>query len=181
MKKNSLKSEYIEEQIFNPENHPAYYEPPETIRYVGFVKLMRTADVVDLIARSPIAFALATTIALRARFHNNVSRLTGLQQGEAFLGDYKRCGMTEGQYRQAKKLLEKHRFATFRTTNRGTIAKLMDTSLFDPCNVADYDPTYEQTTSKQRADNGQATTNKNGNNGKTVKNGKTVRMKQLAR
>jgi hypothetical protein len=38
--------------------------------------------------------------------------------------------MSESQYRSAKTILTKHKFATFKSTNKGTIAKLADHRLF---------------------------------------------------
>lgn len=96
----------------------------------GFIKLMRTPDVFDLMEAYPLAFTLATMIALRARYRPTVS-VNGLKPGEAFLGDYEKCGLTERQYRTAKQKLKKGGYATFRTTNKGTIAKLADSRLFD--------------------------------------------------
>jgi len=101
----------------------------------GFVKMMRSPDISELIEVSPLAFTLAAVIALRARFRPGVS-LKGLQPGEAFLGDFRKCGLSERQYRTAKEQLSKWRFATFRATNKGTIAKLTDTRLFDVLSLA---------------------------------------------
>jgi hypothetical protein len=53
-----------------------------------------------------------------------------LGMGEALLGDFEKCGMTEQEYRTAKAQLKKWEFATFKVTGRGTIAKLTDTRLF---------------------------------------------------
>jgi hypothetical protein len=48
------------------------------------------------------------------------------------LGDWESYGMTKQEYRTAKRFLEKHGFATFRLTPRGTIGRLANTRLFDP-------------------------------------------------
>jgi hypothetical protein len=102
----------------------------------GWVKLMRSDSVEDLIAEAPLAFVLAAVIAMRARFKPGLNPVTGLFQGEAFLGDHNRYGMTQQQYRTAKRQLEKFGFAAFRTTNKGTIAKLTGTRLFEVFNFA---------------------------------------------
>ena len=138
----------------------------------GFVKMMRSPEISELIEVSPLAFTLAAVIALRARFRSGVS-LKGLQPGEAFLGDFRKCGLSERQYRTAKEQLSKWRFATFRATNKGTIAKLTDTRLFDVLSLAgdeqrDSQPTNvatDKATPQRRL-------TKNGKNDKTEKNAK---------
>ena len=52
--------------------------------------------------------------------------------GEALIGDYSTMGMTEQEYRTAKGHLIKMRFITTQSTSKGTIAKLINTELFDP-------------------------------------------------
>jgi hypothetical protein len=118
----------------------------------GFVKMMKTPDTVELIETSPLTFALAAVIAIRSRFMPGVS-LKGLKQGECFLGDHRKCGLSMRQYRTAKQNLAKWRFATFKTTNKGTIARLIDKRLFDvlgvPCDKqADSQPTSSRQLSK---------------------------------
>jgi hypothetical protein len=114
---------------------------PEIIRVepepapAWWLKMMRTDDMLELIKASPIAFTLAAVIALRARFKPGRNPITGLDQGEAFLGDHNVYGMSLQQYRTAKKNLAKWKFATFRLTSKGTVAKLTDTRLFDVLNV----------------------------------------------
>jgi hypothetical protein len=115
----------------------------------GFVKMTRSPDILELIETWPLAFALAAVIALRARYRPGVS-LKGLQPGEALLGDFTRYGMTEQQYRTCKKQLTKWNFATFKPTPKGTVAKLMDTRLFDVLNVAANGQNNRQPTDGQR-------------------------------
>jgi len=99
---------------------------------LGFVKMMRGADILELIEAAPLAFTLAAVIALRARFKPGINLKNGTCRGECFLGDFKECGMTEQQYRTAKKQLAKWGFAEFRgKRGAGTIAQLADTRLFD--------------------------------------------------
>ena len=95
----------------------------------GFVKLMRTERTLALMA-NPNAFTLASVIAYRAQ-RTDTLNVHDLRVGEALLGDYDRYGMTESQYRTAKKNLAKWRIATFRATNRGTIATLLDDTVYD--------------------------------------------------
>jgi hypothetical protein len=102
---------------------------------VWWLKMMRTPDMLELIEVSPFAFTLAAIIALRARFKPGFNPITGLNQGEAFLGDHEKYGMSLQQYRTAKKQLAKWGFATFTATSKGTTAKLTDTRLFDVLNA----------------------------------------------
>jgi len=118
----------------------------------GWIKMMRSPELVELIGTAPLAFTLAAVIAWRARFMPGKS-LKGLCPGECFLGDYKTCGMSEQQYRTAKKQLERWGFATFKATNKGTIAKLIDTRLFDVLNVTGNGQANRQPTGRQRPAN----------------------------
>jgi hypothetical protein len=131
----------------------------------GFVKMMRSPDIIELIETSPVTFTLAAVIALRARYRSGIS-LKGLQPGESFLGDYRRCGLSRQQYRTAQANLAKWRFAEFRPTNKGTIAKLIDVRLFDVLNESGNQQTNQQPT------NGQPLTNK----GKKEKQEKNLTM-----
>ena len=114
----------------------------------GWIKMMRGEEILELIEASPNAFTLAAMIALRARFKRGVNPMNGLSQGEAFLGDYKACGMSEQQYRTAKKQLEKWGFVTFKATSKGTIAKLKNTRLFDVLNLSANGQANRRPTSK---------------------------------
>jgi len=96
---------------------------------VGWFKAMRTDEAIELIAKNPLAYTLAAMIALRARWRAGFNR-HGLDVGEAMLGDFEKCGMSEKQYRTAKKHLEDGGFAAFKRSNKGTIARLIDTRLF---------------------------------------------------
>jgi hypothetical protein len=130
---------------------------------IGYVQLLRTAETEEFMRRDPKGFILAAFIALRARRTGKLN-FDGLRIGEAMLGDFATYGMTEGEYREAKKRLEKIEFATFRTTGKGTIAKLINTDVFDPNlennNGQNNAPHNGGTTEKQRRRNGGATTNK---------------------
>jgi hypothetical protein len=144
------------EYIPGDENESQIAEPAPIANHRGWLKLMRTDAILDLIERSPLAFTLATIIALRAKFSPGHDPITNLDQGEAFLGDFKRCGMSRQQYRTAQKVLEKCGLATFKSTSKGTIAKLVDIRLFDVLNVT----ATNKATSSQPAANQRPTTNK---------------------
>lgn len=95
----------------------------------GWFKASRSTEAIELIAKNNDAFILAYVIAYRARYNEEFNRHS-LGLGEAFLGDYRQYGMTEKRYRVAKMLLEKHGFAAFKGTNKGTVARLCDSRLF---------------------------------------------------
>jgi len=108
---------------------------------------------------------LLKIIAGRARRTNEFNVLN-LKIGEAFLGDYRSYGMTQQQYRTAKKQLTKWGFATFRATSKGTVATLLDDSIYDINPVTSNKPA----TNKQQKGNEQLTTNNNDNNGNNDNN-----------
>ena len=82
-----------------------------------------------LLANYPKSFLLLTQIAMRAQWKDNP--ITGIKAGEAFIGDYQNAGLgTQMEYRHAKKVLVRTKLATFRGTNKGTVASLVNTSIF---------------------------------------------------
>ena len=103
---------------------------PRPARSHGYFEATRSEDALALIRHYPLAYALAAVIAHRARWRTDGFNPHKLQFGEAFLGDFENCGMTERQYRTAKKILADWHFASFKATNKGTVAKLIDTRLF---------------------------------------------------
>jgi hypothetical protein len=125
----------------------------------GFIQLIRSNEVENLIKQRPTAFLLLTLIAYRAR-RTLERQFNDLQVNEAFIGDHASYGATPRQYRTDKKILEKYNLATFRATNRGTIARLIDTTIF---NINPEETTNQETTKRQSPDN-QPTTNNNGKN-----------------
>jgi hypothetical protein len=136
----------------------------------GFIKLRRSENSRELLKR-PKSFALLALIALRARRSDELN-IHGLGIGEALLGDREAVGLTQQEYRSAKNLLEKLGLATFRGTNRGTIAKLMDCTIFDINLTDDNEQVHKQATNRQPPPNERATTNKNDKNLKNIKNEK---------
>jgi hypothetical protein len=135
----------------------------------GFVKLMRTQDVSELLGY-PHCFVLLTVIALRARRTESCG-IDGLQPGEALLGDHDNYGMSRQQYRTALSQLARAGFITIKATNKGTIATLVDTRVYD-INVETGQPagqpsSHHQGTTKPPSRNHQTTTNKNEKKGRT--------------
>ena len=102
------------------------------------------------------SYILLSVIAQRASVNGNPIR--GVKPGEAQIGDYVTYGMTEQEYRTAKDKLVEWEFITIRTTNKGTIAKILPNDVFDV-----------NATGQQRTGNALATTIKKGNKGKNVK------------
>jgi hypothetical protein len=96
----------------------------------GFIQLKRSPETRDLLARDPLAFALLTHIALRARWRNELN-IEDLGLGEALIGDFKSYGMTRGEYRTRVRRLVKWRKIEIRTTPKGTIARLISADVFD--------------------------------------------------
>jgi hypothetical protein len=114
----------------------------------------------EILNKNSNAFILLYFIAMRA-WRGPGRSPRDCDMGEALIGDYSKMGMTQQNYRTAKKHLEKMGFITTRSTTKGTIAKLMNTELFDPNFDFSNDQINGQLTSKQRTANGQATTNNN--------------------
>lgn len=125
----------------------------------GFVKIKRSTETLEII-KDPKAFVLLTQIALRAKRTDGFSA-ANLDPGQALIGDYQAIGLSEQEYRSAKQRLERHGLATFKGTNKGTIATLCDTRVYDINIHPGNDQSNGQTTIKQRSSNDQTTTNKN--------------------
>ena len=144
-----------------------------------FIKLSRDDRVDLLIREDPLAFVLLTVIARRAR--RTDEPIVGLHSGEAFLGDFSNQHLTRQQYRTRLKKLKKWNLITTRSTTRGTIARLTDTSVYDINALESNQQSNQQC--NQRATNEQptphtkpnqrATTNKN-----DKKKNKNERMKE---
>ena len=131
----------------------------------NFIKASKNIEEIELFSKRPTALLLLWVIAVRAKrtfTHPNKE----LQMGEGFIGDYKTYGVTEQVYRSDKMFLEKHGKSTFKSTNKGTIARIVSTTPFD-INVEQITISL---TDKQRTSNKQATTNNNEKNEKNEKN-----------
>jgi hypothetical protein len=137
----------------------------------GFIKAQRGNDGMTLARKNRAAFILLYFIAMRARWSDAYNE-HDLKPGEALIGGVNDPhGLTEQEYKTAKKLLAKDGFATFRGTSRGTIATLINTRVFDINSGISNEQNNDQTTSQQPAGNEQVTTNKEG---EEQKNGKKV-------
>lgn len=115
-----------------------------------YIYLLRGAKTDEVMKYAP-AFMLLSQIALRARRTDRFN-IEGLSQFEAELGDHKSIGISRSQYRTAIEKLKNWKIIAIRTTNRGTIAKLLDQSIFD-INAEVKSPTETPSDSHQIATN----------------------------
>lgn len=134
----------------------------------SYIKLMRASTALEDMARSGHYEEIVLLMFIAKRARRTPCRITGLDVGEAVIGDFKSYGMTERKYRTAKNNLEKWRFSTFKTTNKGTIAKLIDSTVYDINAEENDEQIDEQATSKRQASDEQATSNKNDKNEKEI-------------
>lgn len=96
----------------------------------GFIMQSRRKEVEELM-RYPVEFTLLTQIARRACRTAPQFNPHGLTIGEALVGDYQSIGASYQNYRTARDHLKEWGFATFRPTNKGTIARLLDNRIYD--------------------------------------------------
>ncbi len=127
------------------------------------IKLIRGPEMRLLIKNHPNAFILLTIIAERACRTND--HPSGLEIGQSLVGDYDNYGMTRQQYRLAIRCLKVNHLVVTKGTNKGTIATLLDESIYD-INADTGEPT------KNHPGNQRRTTNKNEKNIKNEKNRK---------
>ena len=137
----------------------------ETPRGRSWFKAFRDRDADELIELNPLALVLVYVIAKRAQWSSGFNRY-GLQPGEAMIGDHEKCGMTRQQYRTAKQILQSRGFATFKSTVKGTIAKLTDTRIFGVLSPSNQ-PTEQPTPNRQPTDAQPLPIRKEGLEGKT--------------
>lgn len=95
----------------------------------SFYKALRSAEHLELL-QHPNAYTLLALIAIRAK-RDNAPALFDMQPGEALIGDLEACGLTRKAYRHALKQLTEWGYITTRGANKGTIAKLINTTVFD--------------------------------------------------
>ena len=150
---------------------------------VGWIKLKRSPETKELLG-DHAAYILLTHICLRTKRTDDFS-IAGLEPGESLIGDYEKMGLTRGQYRGAIQRLETWGFITIRPTNKGTVVKLINSSVFDVNIASDNQQTNHPLTTEEPTTNHQGTTNKNiknSNNGKEVKfssDSEEIRLSQL--
>ena len=131
-----------------------------------FLMLIRGKETEELM-KKPDSFLLLTQISMRAKRNDDFS-IHNLKIGEALIGDYKNIGLTERRYRTAKNDIQKYGLATFKATNKGTIAKLTNSMVYN-INEEGSDeqsdkPKASKETVQRQASDETPTTNKNSNN-----------------
>ena len=86
-------------------------------------------DTESFMADQPNAFLLLCQIAMRARWKD--CPITGMKAGQAYIGDWRQAGIhSEMAYRHAKEVLAKLHLAAFTGTNKGTVATLLNSTIF---------------------------------------------------
>jgi hypothetical protein len=97
----------------------------------SFIKLLRNSPSLNnILSKRPTAFLLLTIIAVRAK-RTNIDGPIDMDIGECIIGDFRSYGVTVQVYRRDKLFLKRYNFATFRTNSKGTIAKIIDTTIYD--------------------------------------------------
>ena len=155
-----------------------------TVMKKGWIKLHRSSETLELL-KKPNEFSLYTMIAIRAKRTGDFN-VHNLEVGEALIGDHQSCGLTQRQYRTAKKNLETWGVATFKATNKGTVARLLDTRIYNinieqsdnPSDKQDDNPATSQRQASDKQGDKPATTNKKDKNIKNENNGKKEKEKR---
>jgi hypothetical protein len=107
-----------------------------------------------LIKKHPNAFLLLTQISIRAKWKD--CKISNLKMGQSWIGDYKAAGLKSPRaYRHAQTVLKKIGIVAFTGTNKGTIATLMDSSIFSLSQVSRGILDDEQRANKRQADDEQ--------------------------
>lgn len=134
-----------------------------------FIKFMRDSEKFEsLIKIRPTAIALLNLVAYQARRTPN--EILGLEIGETLIANHESYGVTRQTYRTDKEILEKFNFVTTKVTNRGTIIKLIDNTIFDINIDEGNQQTNHQLTISQPSANHQLTTLDDLKNDKNDKN-----------
>lgn len=126
----------------------------------GFLKLSRGEETLELMS-NPNCFILLAQIAYRARRKDTFS-VNNLKPNQCYIGDYKKIKLTHQKYRTALKKLESWGFITTETTNKGTIATLTDTRVWDINAETGNKRINKPATSQQQTSNKPATTKEEG-------------------
>lgn len=123
----------------------------------AYVQFLR-GESTDELLRHPNCFALLALIAQRARREVPQINPNGLVVGEAMVGDPAAVGLTRQEFRTALVNLQKWGLITTRATNKGTIAMLSNSSIYD-INADSTQPASQPANNQQP--NHKTTTNKN--------------------
>lgn len=118
----------------------------EKVMKDGFF-LHRVAE--QLLQNDPDAYLLLSQIAFRARKAASLFDRE-LTVNQAKIGDYENCGLTRQRYRDALgRLVRKYAIITIKTTNKGTIATLLNTDVCDINPMIDNQQVNHQRTNKE--------------------------------
>ena len=99
---------------------------------MSFIKCHRNEVLVsELLKKNINAFVLLYFVATRA-WRGPALSPRGLEVRQALLGDFSTKGMTHSKYRTAINWLVKCGYIAIKTTNKGTVATLINTDIFDP-------------------------------------------------
>ena len=135
----------------------------------GFIKLMREAE--ELFDKDIDAFVILTQMAFRSRRSSSKYDSDNLKANESLIGDHEKLKMSDRRYRDAKERVEhKYKLGTFKGTNKGTIATLTTTEIYDINSIVNDEQKDDQRTSQGRAEDELRTTNKECKN---IKNERT--------
>jgi len=140
-----------------------------------FVKALRSEEA-KFFDTHPLANHVLNVIARRAR--RTPCERTGLQIGECFIG-HKGLGLSEQQYRTVKKNLQKWNLVEFkkagRLTDQGTVAKLLNSSVYD---INEEEPNGRPT-EDQRKTNGRVTEDQRQTKNVIMEEGKNDKKKKV--
>lgn len=124
-----------------------------------FIKLHHKNPVLDDLLKYPNEWTLLSLIAKRAS--RTINKIKGVGPRQAFIGDYKSCGLSRQKYRTALANLERWEIITTKPTNRGTIATLCSDDVYNVNPESTNQQINHQSTINQPPANHQPTTNKN--------------------
>lgn len=124
-----------------------------------FVKLVCGPESETLLSKYPNAFLLFCQIAMRAKWKD--CPISGLKQGESWLGDWKAAGLkSKKTYEVAISRLATAGLVEFKRGNRGTVATITTSMVFDIAGDAKGKPEGTPTESQGVADGTPRETNK---------------------
>ncbi|MFH1863497.1 MAG: hypothetical protein ABIJ85_01110 [bacterium] len=118
---------------------------------------MRNPQIIELFKKRPSAVGLLLLIVNRAK--NTEGGDPSIKIGESFIGDFKEYGATLQIYRTDKQFLKDWQISTFKSTNKGTIAKLKNRTYFDTTWFKSTSEATNKLTDEQQTTNKQPTTN----------------------
>ncbi len=130
---------------------------------------MIRGDEIEELAKDHHCFMLMWQIAYRARRNNEFST-DNLKIREALVGDCKNIGLTRRQYRTCLNRLTDWGFVTIKTTNKGTIATIVDKRLYDINANYNGQQVNHQTANERPSSDHQTATNKKVKKEKKEKN-----------